>query len=108
MRMIFLALFIFLLSFNLGITQDQPGQAEPTVIDLTKLGKTYTISARMELPQVRMFDRRITPDFKQVSADKSFESELSPQVEVIKYEPITSGRVKQIDKIDELLKKKRF
>ncbi len=108
MRMIFLAIFIFLLSFNLGVTQDQPEQAEPTVIDLTKLGKTYTISARMELPQVRMFDRRITPDFKQVSADKSFESELSPQVEVIKYEPITSGRVKQIDKIDELLKKKRF
>jgi len=108
MRMIFLTIFIFLLSFSLGVTQDQPEQTEPTVIDLTKLGKTYTISARMELPQVRMFDRRITPDFKQVSADKSFESELSPEVEVIKYEPITSGKVKQIDKIDELLEKKRF
>jgi hypothetical protein len=62
----------------------------------------------MELPQVRMFDRRITPDFKQVSAEKSFSSELSPAAEGIQYDPITSGKVKPVDNIDELLKKKRF
>ena len=37
----------------------QTGQDQPTVIDLTQMGKTYTFSARMELPQVRMFDKRI-------------------------------------------------
>jgi hypothetical protein len=109
MRLVFTIIFItFFIAQNGFTQQQQTDQAQPTVIDLTELGKTYTISARMELPQVRMFDRRLTPDFKQVSAEKSFESELSPEVEVIKYEPITSGKVKQIDEIDKLLNKKRF
>lgn len=109
MRLVIFIIFIIFVIYQSGFTQEQQtDQAQPTVIDLTQLGKTYTISARMELPQVRMFDRRLTPDFKQVSAEKSFESELAPEVEVIKYEPITSGKVKQIDKIDELLNKKRF
>ena len=97
---------IFLVRF--GFSQEQNNQQTPRVIDLTQLGKTYTISARMELPQVRMFDRRITPNFKQVTAEKSFSSELSPQSEQIQYEPITSGQVKQIDNIETLLRKKRF
>ncbi|MEJ2535803.1 MAG: hypothetical protein P8048_01885 [Calditrichia bacterium] len=97
---------IFLVRF--GFSQEQSNQQTPRVIDLTQLGKTYTISARMELPQVRMFDRRITPNFKQVTAEKSFSSELSPQSEQIQYEPITSGQVKQIDNIETLLRKKRF
>jgi hypothetical protein len=104
-------LFLFLaciLLVQFGFSQEQSDQKSPTVIDLTKLGKTYTISARMELPQVRMFDRRIAPNFKQVTAEKSFSSELSPQSEQIQYEPITSGQVKQIDNIDALLRKKRF
>jgi hypothetical protein len=88
--------------------QNQQDQNQPTVIDLTKLGKTYTISARMELPQVRMFDRRITPDFKQLSAEKSFSTEMTPQSEQIKYEPITSGKVEPIDNVEALLRKKRF
>ena len=89
---------------------DQPAATpdQPTVIDLTQMGKTYTFSARMELPQVRMFDKRINPDFKQLSAEKSFANELSPQAEGIKYEPITSGKVKPIDNMESLLKKKRF
>lgn len=86
----------------------QTGQDQPTVIDLTQMGKTYTFSARMELPQVRMFDKRINPDFKQLSAEKSFSVELSPQAEEIRYEPITSGKVKPIENIESLLKKKRF
>ena len=103
-----LVVFLFCLIWgSMGISQEQADQNQPQIIDLTKLGKTYTISARMELPQVRMFDRRITPDFKQVSAEKSFSSELSTQAEEIKYEPITSGRVKPIENIDDLLKKKR-
>ncbi len=79
-----------------------------TVIDLTKLGKTYNISARMELPQVKMFDRRITPDFKEVTADKSFSDELSTGAEEVQFEPITSGKVAPIPDIEALLKKKRF
>lgn len=109
MRFVIAIIFIIFFISQIGFTQQQQtNQTQPTVIDLTELGKTYTISARMELPQVRMFDRRLTPDFKQVSAEKSFKSELSPEIEVIKYEPITSGKVKQIDNIDELLERKRF
>ena len=83
-------------------------QAGSNVIDLTQLGKTYTISARMELPQVKIFDKRITPDFKAVTAEKSFESELKTDSEVINYEPITSGKVEPIKDIKALLNKKRF
>jgi hypothetical protein len=104
-------LIIFLLQISFGQQQEnqQPAnQNQPTVIDLTQLGKTYTISARMELPQVRMFEKRLNPDFKKLSAEKSFSEELSPQAEGIKYEPITSGKVNNIDNIEALLKKKRF
>jgi hypothetical protein len=99
---------IILLVFYGMLFSQQPSSEQPTVIDLTQLGKTYTISARMELPQVRMFDKRLNPDFKQLSAEKSFANDLSPQAEEIKYEPITSGKVKPIDNIEDLLKKKRF
>jgi len=100
--------FIILLMFGgIAVSQEQPA-SQPTVIDLTELGKTYTISARMELPQVRMFDKRLNPDFKQLSAEKSFSAELSPQAEETKYEPISSGRVKPIENVDDLIKKKRF
>ncbi len=112
-------IFFSLLFFQFGIAQEQTevdttqqqqnqAQGEQSVIDLTQLGKTYTISARMELPQVKMFDRRIKPNFKDVTANKSFENELSPQVEQIQFEPITSGKVKPIKNVDRLLKKKRF
>jgi hypothetical protein len=89
---------------------EQPQQTAggKTVIDLTKLGKTYTISARMELPQVRIFEKRVTPDFEEVSADKSFENELAADREEVQYEPITSGRVDRINNMEELLNKKRF
>jgi len=100
-------IFILLILWGVVFSQQQPTE-QPTVIDLTQLGKTYTISSRMELPQVRMFDKRLNPDFKQLSAEKSFASELSPQAEEIKYEPISSGKVKPIDNIEDLLKKKRF
>jgi hypothetical protein len=99
---------IILIVFWSVVFSQQPSTEQPTVIDLTQLGKTYTISARMELPQVRMFDKRLNPDFKQLSAEKSFANDLSPQAEEIKYEPITSGKVKPIDNIEDLLKKKRF
>ncbi len=101
--------FIILLMFaGIAFSQEQPASQQPTVIDLTELGKTYTISARMELPQVRMFDKRLNPDFKKLSAEKSFSAELSPQAEETKYEPISSGRVKPIENVDDLIKKKRF
>lgn len=89
----------------------QPGettQADRKVIDLTKLGKAYKFSGRVELPQVKVIDRRISPEFKDLTAEKSFSNELSPQVEQIRYEPITSGRVKPIENIESLLNKKRF
>ncbi len=111
MKVFLMILFLGLLTVRSSRAQEdqnQQNQNQPTVIDLTKLGKTYTFSARMELPQVRMFDRRITPDFKQLSAEKSFSNEMAPQSEEIKYEPITSGKVKPIGNIEALLKKKRF
>ncbi|HFE63442.1 hypothetical protein B1H10_04575 [candidate division KSB1 bacterium 4484_188] len=111
MRTLIIIVFtIFIVQFAIA-QQTSPatqGQAEKNVIDLTKLGKTYTISARMELPQVRIFNKRITPNFKEVNAEKSFANELSVDAEQIKFEPITSGRVKPIPNIEKLLKKKRF
>lgn len=103
----FMALIIVLIFWGVTFSQEQPA-SQPRVIDLTELGKTYTISARMELPQVRMFDKRLNPDFKRLSAEKSFSVELSPQAEETKYEPISSGRVKPIENVDDLIKKKRF
>lgn len=104
-----LIIFLLQISYAQQPNNQQPAnQNQPTVIDLTQLGKTYTISARMELPQVRMFEKRLNPDFKKLSAEKSFSEELSPQAEGIKYEPITSGKVNAINNIETLLKKKRF
>ncbi len=112
MKYLIIIVFSLMLLIQSGVAQEEPQpsqqQEQPRVIDLTKLGKTYKISARMELPQVRMFDRRIKPDFKEVTADKSFENELSTQVEQFNYEPITSGKVQPIKNIDALLNKKRF
>ena len=108
---IFSLIVLFLLIASLPVAaQQQQGQNQnqSNVIDLTQLGKTYTISARMELPQVKIFDQRIVPDFKAVTAEKSFESELKSEAEVINYEPITSGKVEQIKNINELINKKRF
>ncbi len=86
--------------------QAQNSSQKPEVIDLTT--KSYTISARMELPRVKIFDKRIIPNFKEVSVEKSFISELSTESENIQFEPITSGKVKPIPNIEALLKKKRF
>ena len=41
-------------------TPAQTGQDQPTVIDLTQMGKTYTFSARMELyPLIIHYDKWI-------------------------------------------------
>jgi hypothetical protein len=112
MKQISIILFV-LLFFNtfLFSQEESPNQtsenpAEQNVIDLTS--RSYSISARMELPQVRIFDKRITPDFKEVNAEKSFANELKIGSENIKFEPITSGKVEPIPNIEELLKKKRY
>ena len=108
----FILLVTFLLGTTLALAQSagQGGAAaqHPEVIDLTKLGKTYKISARVELPQVKMFSRRLKPNLKEVTAEKSFASELSTQAEEIQFKPITSGKVMPIPDIEALLKKKRF
>lgn len=108
MKVSLILILLVIVAVQLSSAQEQTPPAEANVIDLTKLGKTYTISARMELPQVRMFDKRLTPDFKQLSAEKSFATELSPQAEEITFEPITSGKVKPVENMEILLKKKRF
>ncbi len=81
-------------------------QQQPAVIDLTE--RAITISARMELPQVKMFSRRLKPDFKEITMEKSFVNELSTQAEEIQFHPITSGKVRPIKNIEALLNKKRF
>ncbi|GAB4368572.1 MAG: hypothetical protein Kow0042_09810 [Calditrichia bacterium] len=116
MKTLMCSLLILILGIHLGFAQQEetspppqaPPQGERTVIDLTQMGKTYQFSARMELPQVRIFEKRITPEFKDVTAEKSFLNELSTRSEQIEFEPITSGRVKPISDINTLLKKKRF
>ena len=102
--LLFFTTFVF--SQEQPPNQGQENTSGQNVIDLTS--RSYSISARMELPQVRIFDKRITPDFKEVTAEKSFANELKIGSENIKFEPITSGKVDPISNIEELLKKKRF
>jgi hypothetical protein len=100
-------LFILFCSLNI-LAQDTTGQrtAEPQdrIIDLGEI----QIDARVELPQVQILDKRIEPNFEDVRAEKSFQSELTGTPEFLKFNAITSGKVKPIPDIRALLDKKRF
>jgi hypothetical protein len=102
---------ILVLSIGLAFAQEPANaqgqnQQQPAVIDLTE--RAITISARMELPQVKMFSRRLKPDFKEITMEKSFVKELSTQAEEIQFHPITSGKIRPIKNMEALLNKKRF
>ena len=111
MKQLFLVIAVFLFSVS-ALAQSQTsaqGQNQenpPAVIDLTE--RAITISARMELPQVKMFSRRLKPDFKEITMEKSFVNELSTQAEEIQFRSITSGKVRPIKNLEALLNKKRF
>ena len=102
-------LFLFLIS-SLSLFAQDPQQQQGTsqqqdqVLDLGEI----KIDARVELPQVQILDKRLEPDFEDIKTDKSFQSELSSASEQLKFTAITSGKVKSIKNINELLSKKRF
>ena len=102
-----LLLLIFVCSLNLR-AQDTPqqgaGQQRDQVLDLGEI----KIDARVELPQVQILNKRLQPDFEDIKAEKSFQSELSGASEQLKFTAITSGKVRQIKDINSLLNKKRF
>jgi hypothetical protein len=102
-----LLLLIFVCSLNL-LSQDTPqqvaGQQRDQVLDLGEI----KIDARVELPQVQILNKRLQPDFEDIKAEKSFQSELSGASEQLKFTAITSGKVRQIKDINSLLNKKRF
>ena len=66
------------------------------------------LDVRIELPQVQILDKRISPDFEDVKAEKRFENEIVDRREYVKFKPITSMKVKPIKNVQALLNKKRF
>ncbi len=66
------------------------------------------LDVRIELPQVHILDKRIAPEFEDVKAEKRFDAEINSKAEYIKFEPITSMKVKPIKNVEALLNKKRF
>jgi hypothetical protein len=101
-------LFLFLMSslslFAQAQQQQGTSQQQDQVLDLGEI----KIDARVELPQVQILDKRLEPDFEDIKTEKSFQSELSSASELLKFTAITSGKVKPIKNINELLNKKRF
>lgn len=96
-------IFFSLISSLSLFAQDTPQQKDQ-VIDLGEI----KIDARVELPQVQILNKRLEPDFEDIQAEKSFQSELHSTSEQLKFTAITSGKVKQIKDINELLNKKRY
>jgi hypothetical protein len=101
-------LFLFLISSLSLFAQDQQqqgtSQQQDQILDLGEI----KIDARVELPQVQILDKRLEPDFEDIKTEKSFQSELSSASEQLKFTAITSGKVRPIENIKELLNKKRF
>lgn len=100
-------LSILFCSFSLlaqDTTVQQPAQPQDRIIDLGEI----KIDARVELPQVQILNKRIEPNFEDVRAQKSFQSELTGTSEYLKFNAITSGKVKPIPDVKALLSKKRF
>lgn len=100
-------LLMLLCSINLfaqDTTSQQMTGTQNRIIDLGEI----KIDARVELPQVQILDKRIEPNFEDVRAEKSFQSELTGKSEYMKFSAITSGKVKPIPDIKALLSKKRF
>lgn len=100
-------LFILFCSFNLlaqNTTRQQTAEPRDRIIDLGEI----KIDARVELPQVQILDKRIEPNFEDVRAEKSFQSELAGTSEYLRFSAITSGKVKPIPDVKALLSKKRF
>ncbi len=79
------------------VNEDQVIQIEAQILD-----------TRAELPQVQILDKRKVSEFDEVKVEKSFKSELSGKSEEIEFKPITSGKIKPIRNMEELLNKKRF
>lgn len=105
-------LLLFLLcstATSLMAQQEQPPQGNQ---DQTSGGvieiEAQILDSRVELPQVQILDKRKKSDFDEVKVEKSFVSELSGKNEELKFEPITSGKIKSIKNIDVLLSKNRF
>lgn len=107
-KIIHLVLLLILGSLLNLSAQDTPQQSAPQkrdqVLDLGEI----KIDARVELPQVQILNKRLQPDFEDIKAEKSFQSELSGASEQMKFTAITSGKVRPIKDVDALLNKKRF
>ncbi len=100
--LIFLAFSVTFVS--IAFAQQGNQQAGNKVVNIGPI----KLDVRIELPQVQILDKRIAPDFKDVKAEKRFESEINNKSEYIKFKPITSMRVKPIKNVEALLNKKRF
>ena len=91
----------------MGWSRQNPPQQPPARGKVIELGK-IKINARIELPQVQIIDKRVSPKFQEVKAEKDFSVELAGGLEGFKFKAITSGKVEPIKNIKELLNRKRF
>ncbi len=105
-RILLLCLF-FLIGGTLGLFAQQEQEREVNEDQVIQI-EAQILDTRAELPQVQILDKRKVSEFDEVKVEKSFKSELSGKSEEIEFKPITSGRIKPIRNIEELLNKKRF
>jgi hypothetical protein len=83
------------------VTGEQGGQ----VLDLTL--EAIRIEKRIEMPRVRIFDKRIPPKFDEISMERSFLNELIGKNEEIRVLVSKKMKVKPIENAQKILQKKR-
>ncbi|GAB4174017.1 MAG: hypothetical protein Kow00108_08900 [Calditrichia bacterium] len=112
-------LFIFTLVTMMGnfaiaqeVQQDQQPQLEQTqlgegagVIDLTQ--EAIRIERRIEMPRVSIFDKRVEPQFDDITMDRSFMNEIVGKTEEVGLLSSKTILVKPIKDVDKILKKNR-
>ncbi len=101
--------FAFLLLSGSMVFAQQQGQGQNNAqTDEVIQIEAQILDSRAELPQVQILDKRKVSDFDEVKVEKSFRSELSGETEELDFKPVTSGKIKPIKNIKELVNKKRF
>lgn len=88
---------------NQQAVETQANQKE--VLDLTR--EAIRIERRIEMPRVRIFNKRIPPKFDEVAMDRSFLNEIIGKNEEVKLFTEKKIAVKPIKNVKKILNKKR-
>lgn len=103
----FFIICLVLLASSIGMAQDvnQGSGTNQEVIDLTR--EAIRIERRIEMPRVRIFDRRIPPKFDELTMKRSFMPEIMGKNEELKVLVNKKLTVKPVKNVTRILEKKR-